>query len=477
MPLDERAIAAPAAPLTLGAPFLLPMLEDKQPLVRSITCWTLSRYSRWVLQASQQTGDQAQLEGIMMGLLQRILDTNKRVQEAACSSFATLEEEAGEELAPRLEPILKHLMFALQKYHRKNLRILYDAIGTLADVVGGDLAEPHLLDIIMPPLVAKWQQLQDSDKDILPLLECLTSISQALGPAFSPYAEPVFERCLSLIRQQAVAKADPAAAGKHYDKEFIVCSLDLLSGLAEGLGTSIESLVGRTDLRELLLACCADEAPDVRQSAFALLGDLAKSCVVHLKPRLADFLTLATAQLQQDVLTSENISGANNACWAVGELSIKVREDVVPFVLPVVGCLVPILKHEGGGFNKSMIENSAITLGRLGWIAPEQVAPHMEHFVVHWCKALRSIRDDIEKEHAFMGLCAMVKLNPSGAVPAFKQMCEAIGSWHEIHSADLRQDLAQILSGFKQMMGESWGQYFGTLEQALQEKLVAKYSL
>jgi hypothetical protein len=69
------------------------------------------------MQASQQTGDQTQLEGIMMGLLQRILDTNKRVQEAACSSFATLEEEAGEELAPRLEPILKHLMFALQKYH------------------------------------------------------------------------------------------------------------------------------------------------------------------------------------------------------------------------------------------------------------------------------------------------------------------------------------------------------------------------
>lgn len=89
---------------------------------------------------------------------------------------------------------------------RKNLRILYDAIGTLADVVGGELAEPALLDIMMPPLVAKWQQLADSDKDILPLLECLTSISQALGPAFAPYAEPVFDRCLSLICQQAVAK-------------------------------------------------------------------------------------------------------------------------------------------------------------------------------------------------------------------------------------------------------------------------------
>jgi hypothetical protein len=36
---------------------------------------------------------------------------------------------------------------------------------------------------------------------------------------------------------------DPTAAGLVYDREFIVCSLDLLSGLAEGLGAGIESLV------------------------------------------------------------------------------------------------------------------------------------------------------------------------------------------------------------------------------------------
>ena len=36
---------------------------------------------------------------------------------------------------------------------------------------------------------------------------------------------------------------DPTAAGSLYDREFIVCSLDLLSGLVEGLGAGIESLV------------------------------------------------------------------------------------------------------------------------------------------------------------------------------------------------------------------------------------------
>lgn len=33
-----------------------------------------------------------QFDKVLMGLLRRILDDNKRVQEAACSAFATLEE-------------------------------------------------------------------------------------------------------------------------------------------------------------------------------------------------------------------------------------------------------------------------------------------------------------------------------------------------------------------------------------------------
>jgi hypothetical protein len=36
------------------------------------------------------------------------------------------------------------------------------------------------LDIFMPPLIAKWQQLPNSDKDLFPLLECFTSIAQVL---------------------------------------------------------------------------------------------------------------------------------------------------------------------------------------------------------------------------------------------------------------------------------------------------------
>lgn len=55
------------------------------------------------------------------------------------SAFATLEEEACTELVPYLSFILDTLVFAFGKYQHKNLLILYDAIGTLADSVGHHL--------------------------------------------------------------------------------------------------------------------------------------------------------------------------------------------------------------------------------------------------------------------------------------------------------------------------------------------------
>ncbi|KAL6211175.1 hypothetical protein ACLB2K_016402 [Fragaria x ananassa] len=456
--------------------YLIPLLDDKFPLIRSISCWTLSRFSKFILEGVEHQQGYERFDKVLLGLLRRILDNNKRVQEAACSAFATLEEEAGDVLAPRLETILQHLMCAYGKYQRRNLRIVYDAIGTLADAVGVELNRPNYLEILMPPLIAKWQQLANSDKDLFPLLECFTSISQALGAGFSPFAEPVFQRCINIIQSQQVAKVDPVSSGVQYDKEFIVCALDLLSGLTEGLGSGIESLVSQSNLKDLLLHCCMDDASDVRQSGFALLGDLARVCPIHLRPRLPEFLDAAAKQLNTPKL-KETISVANNACWAIGELAVKVHQEISPIVLTVMSSLVPMLQHSEA-LNMSLIENSAITLGRLAWVCPELVAPHMEHFMQPWCIALSMIRDDIEKEDAFRGLCALifsnfqVRTNPSGALSSLIYMCSAIASWHEIRSEELHNAVCQVLHGYKQMLvNGAWEQCMSALEPKVKDKL------
>ena len=74
---------------------------------------------------------------------------------------------------------------AASAYTRKNMRILYDALGTLADAVGRALGDPVLLKLFMPPLLDKWQLFSDTDRELMPLLECLTSLATAVGELLS----------------------------------------------------------------------------------------------------------------------------------------------------------------------------------------------------------------------------------------------------------------------------------------------------
>ena len=57
--------------------YLIKCLNDKKPLVRSITCWTLSRYSTWIVHNEAQQNKF--LIPLMSELLKRILDANKKV--------------------------------------------------------------------------------------------------------------------------------------------------------------------------------------------------------------------------------------------------------------------------------------------------------------------------------------------------------------------------------------------------------------
>ncbi|GAB6026614.1 Transportin-1 [Chamberlinius hualienensis] len=334
-------------------PYLISCLSDKKALVRSITCWTLSRYSHWVVSQPHDLF----LKKLMTELLNRVLDKNKRVQEAACSAFATLEEEACTELVPYLSFILKTLVFAFSKYQHKNLLILYDAIGTLADSVGHHLNKPEYIELLMPPLIQKWNILKDEDKDLFPLLECLSSVATALRVGFLPYSEPVYRRCVSLVEQtlnQTIANSQNPDQFEAPDKDFMIVALDLLSGLAEGLDGHIERLVVGSNIMQLLYQCMQDSMPEVRQSSFALLGDLTKACFQHVHPCIPEFLPI----LGQN-LNPEPISVCNNATWAIGEISIKLGNEMRTYIPHVLGQLINIINRPLTP--KTLIENTGRT--------------------------------------------------------------------------------------------------------------------
>jgi transportin-1 len=95
---------------------LLPKLTDPRPMVRTITCWTLSRYTERLFPrpnpdarppANPSPEQQQVFDAVLVGVLERVLDRNKFVQEAACSALAEMVEQTqlvrGQVLLPRLK--------------------------------------------------------------------------------------------------------------------------------------------------------------------------------------------------------------------------------------------------------------------------------------------------------------------------------------------------------------------------------------
>ena len=170
--------------------------------------------------------------------------------------------------------------------------------------------------------------------------------------------------------------------------------------------------------------------------------------------------------------SSSPFSSANNAPFSFSAHLPPSR------VLPTAAeRLSALLCAPPGAAPRSLLENAAISLGRLSLVAPAAIALGADApFVARWCQALRAVRDDVEKEHAFLGLAAMLRANPAaGAPPAFASLCEAVTSWRlPLRSRALAEELASLMRAYRAGAGpHAWGAAVSGLGPGVREKLGA----
>jgi len=454
---------------------LLPGLQDPRPMVRCIACWALTRYARGLLDRAA-SGERQGIDAVVAGICERTKDHNRKVQEAACGSIASFVEEAQNDGLVYAGQIMTALGGALQKYGRRSVRNAYDAVATLAENLPVALKTREGAALLLPPLFGKLAALPDGDRDLLPLLECIAAVSPAAGPQLQAFAEAAFGRCVDMADRMG-AGASSGAYEKDEADEFIVGALDAVCGIIEGLGAGVESLVARSALRDVIVRSCSDDNHDVRQSAFALVGDLAKTCIPHLKPSLLELISAALANLEPAAVSQLTISACNNAAWSLGELTIACTpEEVGQYALPALERLGRVLAVPAGGLPRSFIENSAIAVGRLCLVRPDIIAPHAAAFIGPLCGALRTVRDGKEKEQAFVGVCAVLRANPQAGAGAFTPLCEAVVSWRALlpNYESLRNELVQLMSGYKGQLVSlgQWETALKSLSPAAGQKLV-----
>mmetsp|Transcript_4436 Transcript_4436/g.10966 ORF Transcript_4436/g.10966 Transcript_4436/m.10966 type:complete len:887 (-) Transcript_4436:203-2863(-) len=456
--------------LSALAPYLVSQLSHKVPLVRSITCWSVSRYSRWIVENEENTSI---LPRVMQELLQRVLDSNKKVQVAACSALATFEDEPAMNLRPFLEPIVSTFRHALGRYQAGNLASLYDAISSMAEAVKQSLREPQFMEVLLPPLIERFTGCKPEDHNLCPLLECLTAIVLALGPDCASFAPVVYVRCVNIIEatlqsQQMAEQSDTAVP---LSKDLIMCALDLIGGLAESLEAAFEQLVGSANLIPVIGACATDSDHNVRQWAFALVGEIAKCCCAHLRPILEQLISILIKNMDP-----VHLNTCNNACWAYSEIMLREPEACRPFFPQSIQIALHLLSKVR---LPTLNENIAIVLGRMALVSPDIVSGGLQSFLPAWCEVLGHMNDTYDKETACRGLCLAVENNPVAAQMHFPLFCKAIASWKMLHP-ELKQVFEAILLKFKHSMPQdAWDSYLASeqFSPVLRHVLKSKYNL
>jgi transportin-1 len=165
-----------------------------------------------------------------------------------------------------------------------------------------------------------------------------------------------------------------------------------------------------------------------------------------------------------------------------------------PWVEPLLSRLIPILLQTKAP--RSLHENSAVSIGRIGLMHPSVVAPHLAHFAQAWCQALYEIRDNEEKDSAFRGFCTLVQANPAGIskvsrlqyfpyhhrvtlilVPqSLLWFCNAVVRWNT-PSAELNNMFMTLLNGFKASDPAAWAASVSSFPPVIQERLATRYGV
>ncbi|KAL8733157.1 MAG: hypothetical protein Q9166_002349 [cf. Caloplaca sp. 2 TL-2023] len=447
-------------------PYLLSLLNDREPVVRLITCWALGRYSSWASHLQDPSDRKRYFEPMMEGILNKMLDKNKRVQEAAASAFANLEEKATRGLTPYCGPIIRQFVQCFAKYKDRNMFILYDCVQTLAEHVGPALAKQELIDTLMPAIIHRWSKVSDRSQEIFPLLECLSYVATALGDAFAPFAVPVFARCIRIIHQsleEYVMSINNVALDKP-SKDFLVTSLDLLSAIIQALdfrrgGELVETSQPR--FFDLLLFCMEDPSNDVRQSSYALLGDCAVNIFHQLRPFLPALVPVLIQQLDLDNLrdqdTDQGFSVINNACWSCGEISMNENAGMGPYVEQIYQRLLGIISNPE--VPTSVNENAVIALGRLGVHYSQSLAPHLGDFGKPFLQIIGPVEYTDERAHAFLGFNRTVGRNPQAMENCLLDYFKASAAYarhsksdFNLSSGNLAESFQRNLIGYKSLI-------------------------
>eukprot|EP01062_Namystynia_karyoxenos_P016845 TRINITY_DN16206_c0_g1_i1.p1 TRINITY_DN16206_c0_g1~~TRINITY_DN16206_c0_g1_i1.p1 ORF type:complete len:941 (+),score=401.24 TRINITY_DN16206_c0_g1_i1:116-2938(+) len=440
-------------------------------LVRSISCWTLSRYDDFICNNEQFI---QYYDKYLELLLVAMTDTKRKVQECAVSAFAELVDRSQHAICEEryLEQIVKKVTpcWTPGTYTTRNLVILLDAVGHLVRTAGTDINTPAAQQCLFGPLIRTLlPHTRDDDYHLMPqLLYCIFNIIHGLGAAFAPYVEEVFQRALSMIGQFFMQQWH-FAEGKcpePPDGDNCYIAFDIIGAL-------VQAMEDERPRMEALLSGTRFPGTDFTIFQLALLpfANPAMNCDKHVKMAGMGFMGESLRRFPQYTVVpsleqvpavlrccDQNDDLCNDCCWFCGEIALVLETASVPAeqAASVVGMmaniLVPVLTRNE--WHANLLQNCSIAVGRFGLVQPAVMSGQLSTFLVPLCENLGQVRDTNEKEQGFMGMMRMLQQGGFNVLQDSKSVQAVLSGFASFRerSDDLTHMMVTILEALKRVI-------------------------
>ena len=140
-------------------PFLIRELQHPDKFVRAITCWTLSRYTKFILIDNVNENKEKLFKEFLIEILKKMLDKEHMVREAAMITFQKIITCNPNSVEPYLFDVLRVITSIFFTYTGNNLISVYYILNLLMENYREIFQNQNFVDEIVECLVQKWDEL------------------------------------------------------------------------------------------------------------------------------------------------------------------------------------------------------------------------------------------------------------------------------------------------------------------------------
>jgi transportin-1 len=315
-------------------PFLIRELQHRDKFVRAITCWTLSRYTKFILIDNYNENREKLFKEFLIEILKKMLDKEHMVREAAMITFQKIITCNPNSVEPYLFDVLRVITSIFFTYTGNNLISVYYILNLLMENYREIFQNQNFVDEIVECLVQKWDELvKNYDLLTLPFFfEVIISLIRVRGYFRVEICKYFLTGCLKIIEINVNEMRNNNYSIINVDKEVLIKSINMITALSQNFPSYIKSSSFEKNIIGFLFEILKLKDINIQNHVIVLFGFLMKADSEILKNDCVKLLQILIPHIEfisnKKDLDNDKFSLCDYSSWTIGLIAKYYPKEI-----------------------------------------------------------------------------------------------------------------------------------------------------